>query len=341
MMLNRPTGQAIIATSGSAITESTITLVNEWLDWCKADGDASVLTLAAYRKGLDVFTGWLRDNPANAGIVTAGDILRYKGWLKDHPITDKNDVVIGTYSVQTVNLRLTAVRSFYRWMVNTDRLQFNPAAQVKGLKRSDSQTHKRDALTNSEILAVLDVCKADQSLAGVRDLAIITYMAFSGARGIELQRADIKDQTTKGNRMILWVQGKGHTEKDDFVVVPYSQEGVMRHWLSHRLTFADHAGDGPLFVSLSNRNRGERLTTRAIRAIVKDRYKQAGVAGDRKTTHSLRHSCITSVILNKGSVMQAQAMARHRDPKTTLIYFHAVSRIENPAEDLVNYEGVA
>ena len=316
--------KAIIATSGSAITESSIGLVNEWLDWCKDNG-AFDATVATHKKSMQVFLGWLRDNPITAGIVTAGDIVRYKGWLAEK------------YSVQTVNLRLSACRSFYKWMVVTERIPLNPAAEVKGLKRSNSKTHKRDPLSNGEVLAVLDVCRADESLAGVRDLAIITIMAYCGARAIEVQRANMGNLTTQGDRVVLQVQGKGRLEADEILVIPHTQEGLMRHWLSHRVTFADHADDDPLFVSLSNRNRGDRLTTRAIRGIVKSRYHQAGVVGSKKSTHSLRHSAITNAIRQGATPMQVQAMARHGSFDTTLGYYHEVSRVDNPAEDVVNY----
>ncbi|RLC75123.1 MAG: hypothetical protein DRI81_12630 [Chloroflexi bacterium] len=95
--------------------------------------------------------------------------------------------------------------------------------------------------------------------------------------------------------------------------------------------------DAPLFVSLSNRTRGNRLTTRAIRAIVKDRYAQAGVVGNRKTTHSLRHSAITNAIRRGATPMQVQAMARHSSFDTTLGYFHQEARTANPAEDFIEY----
>ncbi len=90
-------------------------------------------------------------------------------------------------------------------------------------------------------------------------------------------------------------------------------------------------------MSLAPRNKGERLSTWAIQQMTKARYQEAGVVG-RKTTHSLRHSAITSAIKNGGTPMQVRAMARHQSFDTTLGYFHETSRLDNPAEDLVSYE---
>ncbi len=64
-----------------------------------------------------------------------------------------------------------------------------------------------------------------------------------------------------------------------------------------------------------------------------------GIVGDRtKTSHSLRHSAVTSAIRQGTTLVQAQQMARHKSPETTMRYYHELSRTENPAEDLISYE---
>jgi integrase/recombinase XerC/integrase/recombinase XerD len=63
--------------------------------------------------------------------------------------------------------------------------------------------------------------------------------------------------------------------------------------------------------------------------------------GEQKTGHSVRHSAITNAIRNGASPMQVQAMARHASFDTTLGYYHEVSRLDDPAEDRVRYDGEA
>lgn len=71
--------------------------------------------------------------------------------------------------------------------------------------------------------------------------------------------------------------------------------------------------------------------------MIKARYRQAGVAGNRKTSHSLRHSAITNAIRHGGTPLQVQALAGHASFDTTLAYFHGEARTANPAEDLISY----
>ena len=92
----------------------------------------------------------------------------------------------------------------------------------------------------------------------------------------------------------------------------------------------------PVLSSLSDRTRGKRLSTVALRHLVKGYMTAAGIQGN-KSTHSLRHSAISKVIQRGGSVQKAQSMARHRSIDTTMIYFHEHDRLSDPAEGLIDY----
>jgi len=311
------TSQAITQTDHQTAL-ATQDFIARWLDRERVRGQSSK-TIEAYRRGFERFGHWL----VSQGITepTARTIAQFKDDLKDK------------YSPQTVNLALSAVRSFYRYLAEAGAIDYSPAGDVRGVKRSKSTRHKRSALTVSEVRAVLDTC--DQTTAGARDLAMIVLMAYCGLRTIEIHRVNIDNLGTEGERMVLHVQGKGRIEADEIAVIPRSQEPIIRAWLSERRRLGSE--DPALFVSLSNRTLGQRLSTRAIRDIITGQFHRAGVVGDTKTTHSLRHTAITQAIKNGGSPMQVQAMARHASFDTTLGYIHEVNRVENPAEDLIIY----
>ena len=145
----------------------------------------------------------------------------------------------------------------------------------------------------------------------------------------------MKDLRTKDDRLVLEVQGKGSHEADRIAVIPKAQERVVRSWAMARKKLPGDA----LFCSVAPQNAGDRLSTRAIRGMVKSRYQEAGVVGNRKTTHSLRHSAVTNAIRHGAAPLQVQAMTGHGSFDTTLGYFHAESRTANPAEDLIHYGG--
>ena len=128
----------------SAIMANVINLLDEWLAYCRDANGASPAILKAYRKGMEMFTGWPHDT-GNTGMVTPATVVSFKGWLAER------------YSPQTVNLRLSAVRSFYRRCVVTERLPTSPAESVSRAKRPKSKQYKRDPLTNGEVLRVLAI----------------------------------------------------------------------------------------------------------------------------------------------------------------------------------------
>jgi site-specific recombinase XerD len=79
------------------------------------------------------------------------------------------------------------------------------------------------------------------------------------------------------------------------------------------------------------------MTLRSIRYLVEEYFGNVGVMGNKKTPHSLRHSAITNATRKGVTPMQVQAMAGHQS-FDTLNYFHEISRLDNPAEDIISYE---
>jgi integrase/recombinase XerD len=88
----------------------------------------------------------------------------------------------------------------------------------------------------------------------------------------------------------------------------------------------------PLFMSHSDRNYGGRLTTRSISRIVKDNLRRVGIDSHRLTAHSLRHTAITLALQAGASIQEAQALGRHANINTTMIYAHNINRIAHAPE---------
>ena len=280
--------------------------------------DVSPATITTYQRGAGMYLDWIKEQ----GYPNV-DGATIRQWLRE--------LKVQGYSASTINTFLAGVRSLFAWANEQGHIPYNPVAGIRGQRRKGTSTkHKRDELTENEVIGVF--CSCDDSPLGKRDLALMALMAYAGLRQIECHRADVGDIQTRSNRLVLWVQGKGHTEKDDFVILNTHAEKALRAWLAVHPT-----GKDALFVSLSRANYGARLGLRGIRKIVKGRYKEADVLGNGKTTHSLRHSAISTAIRSGATLPQVQAMARHANINTTMIYYHEVSRTENPAEDMISY----
>jgi site-specific recombinase XerD len=315
----------LIVRPPQAITEDEDVreLITEWhnaLTFQVNAGELAQTTANTYRIGMGKFIAWVDGRKS----ITDETIREWKA-----------DMIAKRFKAGAINTWLAGVRAFFAWAVGARRLLHNPAQDVKGAQRKGtSRKHKREVLTDKEILRVLAAPDVE-TMQGKRDAAILHLMAYTAARSVEIHRADLSDLRTEGGRMVLYVQGKGRTESDEVIVIANPDaEAAMHDWLGARGNKA-----GALFMSLSNRDMGERLSLRAIRGIVKDTYKAAGVVGANKTTHSLRYTAITNAIKHGAPVQKAQAMARHANISTTMIYYHETDRVENPAEEFIKYEG--
>jgi site-specific recombinase XerD len=226
----------------------------------------------------------------------------------------------------SVNAWLAGCRSFFSWLAELGEIKFDPTQSIKGAPRKGTKKrHRREALTDSEARAVL--AKPEKS----RDRAMIALMLYTAARTIELYHADLADLNTSGGKMVIYVQGKGSTEKDEMLVITGDAESAMREWLAER-----GQQPGPLFTSASDRSSGKRLSRRAIRGIIKGHFLAAGIHGN-KTTHSLRHTAISNAIRHHVPAEKVRGMSRHASLDTLMIYYHEADRIADPAESHINY----
>jgi integrase/recombinase XerC/integrase/recombinase XerD len=235
--------------------------------------------------------------------MTRVDILEYK----DHLQTDGlSALTIGSYIV--------SVRKFYEW-AEANKLYPNIAKGVKTPRRV--QAFKKQHLTDSKSSELL----AHFESLSLRDYAIVNLILRTGLRTIEVVRADVGDITFKGDRRVLKVWGKGHTEKDDFVVLSDKAYQPIANYLATRK--GAKAGE-PLFVSNSRQNKGERLTTRTISGLCKDGLKAIGMDGKEFTAHSLRHTTAVAILKHGGDITAVQSVLRHSSPVTSQIYTESV-----------------
>lgn len=223
---------------------------------------------------------------------------------------------------------ITAARIFFKWTAQ-EGLYHNIADHIKGAKIN--RDHKKDYLTSRQVKEVLDGIERDTE-QGLRDYAIFVLMVTGGLRTIEVTRANIEDLRPAGESIVLYIQGKGREEKTEFIKISPPVEKAIRAYLEAR---GEAEQSAPLFVSLSNNNRGSRLSTRTISGIIKTRLQEAGYNSERLTAHSLRHTAVTLSLLAGKDLAEVQQFARHSNIATTMIYNHSLDRARNSCSEAI------
>lgn len=278
--------------------------------------DASPNTIRTYRASLRQWFKYLSENEVKN--PTPDTVRAYRQSLQE---AGKKPTTIQNYII--------AVKQFFKW-TEDENLYPNIAKNIKGAKISHE--HKKDYLTSEQARKVLKTINRD-TLKGKRDYAMLALMLTMGLRTIEVSRANVEDMRVQGDAEVLYVQGKGHVEKDALVRMPNHVETAIRSYLKARGKVAPKA---PLFASTSHQNKGQRITTRSISGIVKHSFINAGYDSPRLTAHSTRHTSATLNLLNGATLQETQQLLRHVNLQTTEIYAHNINAVKNKSSQRVD-----
>ena len=246
-----------------------------------------------------------------------GDILEYKKILERKEFKPK-----------TISLYLVVIKQFFKYL-EEEKLYENIASKIKSVK--DSSDFGRDNLTDTQAKILLESIDR-KTIKGKRDYAIVSLMLTTGLRTIEVVRANIGDRRTLGNSTVLYVHGKGRNTKDDFVKL---SEPVIQAINEYLMTRKDNKSKSPLFTSVSNKSKNNRIYVKSLSRLIAHLLEHAGLKTDRITAHSLRHTAATINLLNGGTIDSTQQFLRHASINTTLKYSHHLEKVNNDSNERI------
>ena len=304
--------KAIDRYKAGKLVEKSEALIASFVDFL----DVTPLTVKTYKAGI----GRLIDYCKTAGITSP---------QREDVTAFKKAIIACGCKPATVAAYLSALRRFFDW-TESEGLYPNITRGIKAPKIDKG--HKRDFLTAPQIQEMMKGIDT-HTVEGKRNFAILALMATGGLRTVEVMRANVEDLSTVGGLPVLFVQGKGRTDKREFVKLTPEVLKAIREYLQAR---GQVNRKEPLFVSCSHRNRGGRLTTRTISGIAKNSMIRAGYYSDRLTAHSLRHSAVTIALMAGQSLAEVQYFARHSSITTTQVYAHNVDRLRSGCEAAIS-----
>jgi len=279
--------------------------------------DVKEISKVAYKKDLEKFLSWLATEKLSKPNREA--ILKFKGSL-----------IKSGLSANTVNSYLVAVKLFFAYLEGIKQYP-NIAKDIKRVKQSKG--HLRESLTISQIRNLL--AQIDSStFQGKRDFAIVNLMARTGLRTIEVIRANVGDIKQEGGGALLFIHGKGRDSKDSFVILT---EKMLNSILDYLKVRGKAKTEQPLFVSQSNRNKGQRLTTRTIRQLIKNSLRKININSNKLSAHSLRHTFATLSLRTRAPILQVKEALKHASIETTQKYLHNIDRVRNGAERYIDF----
>ncbi len=265
--------------------------------------DASDETLRAYRRDLLDFADFVcrhegSEEPLPAAEIDARSVRSFVA-----------DMSLRGLAPSTISRRLSAVRTFFRWLGVRGLVPANPAEEVGHPKQRSRLPERLDV---EDVNALLEAPDA-KTPAGLRDRALLELLYGAGLRVSELVGLDLDDVSL--NARTARVLGKGSKER----IVPFgrSAQEALRLYLRAILPVRNKEGSEALFLNL----RGGRLSARSVRRIldkaVRDVALERGVH-----PHVLRHSFATHLLESGMDLRAIQELLGHARLSTTQRYTH-------------------
>jgi integrase/recombinase XerC len=268
-----------------------------FLDYLAHERRLSPNTVAAYRRDLDAFATELArhdiDDPRRV------DEHHVRGL-----ITRRHRQGLGPRSIQRL---LSAIRSYYRYLMREGLADANPAAAVKAPRAGKKLPATLDTDTVARLLDF-----EPRTPLEIRDKAMLELFYSSGLRLSELATLHW-DQLDTGSGL-LRVTGKGN--KTRLVPIGSYAAQALEAWRRVRGNFAGFE-EPSVFVS----QRGQPISVRTVQARIRHWARKQGIP-QQVHPHLLRHSFASHLLESSGDLRAVQELLGHADISTTQVYTH-------------------
>ena len=266
--------------------------VEDFLAHLRVERHVSPHTLDGYRRDLSALLAWAHAQDTDVAALQAGQIRGFVAAEHRRGLSPKS-----------LQRRLSACRSFYRWLLRHGRIAANPADAVRGPK---APRKLPQVLDPDEAKALVEV-PTDVPL-GLRDRALLELFYSSGLRLSELCALRWRDLDLDGG--LVSVLGKGRKQRS--VPVGSHARAALAHWRDDQRP----ASDAPVFPG-----RNGPITPRAVQLRLRQLAQRQGLF-KRVHPHLLRHSFASHVLESSGDLRGVQELLGHADIATTQIYTH-------------------
>lgn len=276
-------------------------MIDDFLNYLRHELRRSPMTIQSYAEDLKAFEAFFQNLGQDMTWETVdSDVIR--DWMES--MMDKGN------SATSVNRRLSALRSFYRFALARGMVDRDPAHHLEGPKRKQPLPQ---FLKETEMDRLLDEAEWGDGYEAVRDRTIIMTFYETGIRVSEL--VGLNDEAVDFTNRQVKVTGKGNKQR----IVPFGTEldEALRRVMASRDREVGRHDDDALFVTA----KGRRMTPAQVRVMVKGRL--ATVCTLRKLSpHVLRHTFATSMLNHGANIESVRRLLGHESVSTTEIYTH-------------------
>lgn len=281
----------------------------EFLDYMKAEKNASNATITSYTTDFKIFLDFLVKNniPTDTSEFDTPHMRRYTAYLKNEK----------KYANATIRRKINSLRSFFNFLVSQDYIIRSP---MRAITAPPKEKRLPKYFTVEQLKRLFETAKNSREPYALRDYMFIKIIAKCGLRRSEAIKLNFSDADFDKN--IIKVKGKGRKER----VVPIDNElsDELFIYLQSRLPLKNEA----MFINSA----GNRINAAKAQQIFTKLMQKAGLANTGLTLHSLRHSYATYLVKSGTDISKVQKLLGHEDIGTTIVYTH--TNVEDLREDI-------
>lgn len=270
-------------------------------DYLLLEKNYSALTLKAYQSDLDSFSEFILKEYESQSINQV-NYPQIRNWIVL--------LVESEISNRSINRKISALNTYYKFLLKVGDIQLNPLAKHKALKTSKKI---QIPFSQVEIETVLDELNFDDDFEGLRNKLIIELFYSTGIRRIEL--VELKLDSVSIDNKLLKVLGKRNKER--LIPLLPSVIKTIKAYLNVRSSLTSIEDSRSLFLT----KKGVKIYETLVYRIINDYFGNAS-AKVKRSPHILRHSFATH-LLNQGANLNAvKELLGHSSLAATQIYTH-------------------
>lgn len=275
-------------------------MIDMFLDYLRLERNYSPMTVISYRKDLEAFERFCQElDPQITWESVDTDVVR--DWMED--MMDKGN------AASSVNRRISALRSFYRFALRCGLVSKDPVHGLQGPRR---QKPLPQFLKESEMEQLLDPAMWTDGYRDVLARTLIVTFYETGIRLSELTGLD--DRDVDDVTCELKVTGKRNKQR----IIPFGKE-LEETLAAYRCVRDARTGDSS--PALFRTEKGERMTNAQVRALVKKNLSRVSTL-KKRTPHVLRHTFATAMLNHEAGLESVKKLLGHASLSTTEIYTH-------------------
>ncbi|MBD3864230.1 tyrosine-type recombinase/integrase [Olleya marilimosa] len=276
-------------------------LLKAFLDYLLLEKKYSQLTVNAYKKDIETFLNFINEEDQTTTIKEV-HYSQIRSWIVS--------LVQKDITNRSINRKISALNSFYKFLLKIEEVNLNPLSKHKALKTSKKV---QIPFSEKEIATVLDQINHDQDFEGLRNKLIIELFYSTGIRRIELVNIKLKDVDLI-NKTVK-ILGKRNKERI-IPLLPMIVNSVNSYKLE-RNKLEIITDNQYLFLT----KKGVKIYETLVYRIINDYFSKAS-SKVKKSPHILRHSFATH-LLNEGAELNAvKELLGHSSLAATQVYTH-------------------